>query len=75
MAKFNFYSGNVIMGYRLHTPGLLSAKIGGGIRKGKSADTAAKGENYNCNKKLLKTTYRKRRKVEITSDGFVVNAK
>ena len=75
MAKLNFYYGNVITGYRLYTPGLLTARIGGGVRKGMSANTTVKGENYNCNKKLLKTTYRRRRKVEITNDASVVNVK
>ena len=75
MAKINFYYGNAIMGYRLYTPGLLTARFGGGLGKGKAADTAFKGENYNRNKKLLKTTYRRRRKVEITNDGYVVNTK
>ena len=76
MKKFNcYYSGNTILGYRLHTPGTLEAKLNDSICSTKPVSNNDRAVDYNCDKKLLKTTYRKRRKVQLPCEETVVVVK
>ena len=77
MKKFNcYYSGNTILGYRLHTPGTLEAKLNATIISStKPVSNNDRAVDYNCDKKLLKTTYRKRRKVQLPCEEAVVVVK
>ena len=75
MKNFNYYYGNTITGYRLNMPGTLEASFAGGVSIAKPIINNERGIDYNCDKKLLKTTYRKRRKVQLPNPEVVVNTR
>lgn len=73
--KFNCYTGSTILGYRFNVPTLIS--------QGEIASTPVmrpyygneRGVSYNCDKKLLKTNYRKRKKTQLPQENAVVTIK
>lgn len=75
MKRFNYYYGNTILGYRLFTPTLLEARFSESAIISKPVSNNERSINYNCDKKLLKTTYRKRKKVQLPNNQTVVTVK
>ncbi len=75
MKKFNCYYGNTIMGYRLYIPGPMEASFAGSVSIAKPVYNYEKGIDYNCDKKLLKTTYRRRKKVQLPNKEVVMTIK
>lgn len=75
MKGFNYYYGSTIMGYRLHIPGTMKASFAGNVIVSKPVSNNERGIDYNCDKKLLKTTYRKRKKVQLPNKEVVMTIK
>ena len=73
--KFNYYTGSSILGYKIVTPEIMSQGSTRYIEVTKPIPNNGRGIDYNCDKKLLKTTYRKRRKLQLPNSDVVVNIK
>ena len=70
--NLNCYCGSTILGYRFVLPNLMSQEYIGDTPVAKPIINNNRGVDYNCDKKLLKTIYRRRRKTQLQSRNVVV---
>ena len=73
--KFNCYTGSTILGYRFNVPSILSQAEITSAPVMKPYVGNERGISYNCDKKLLKTNYRKRKKTQLPRENVVVTIK